>query len=373
MTELNFEVLKRVDPKKWDNELKKNENSVFFQTAEYMMSDEPEKFPLFIYVYDENNGIVGQLALTIIKSQKAYSSYLLKNYTKLISKIGNRGSWVSGPIIHTKDNEVRKKVVQTFLIILNSIVEKYNLMLIDGYSPVQDNIDKDYQNEFKKNGFQIKNFVTFRMELNNDIKNIWKNVKKNARNNVTKAKRVGIEIKEIQNINDLKDYHLLIKKWAVTKGIDILEPLDGIEKNWKNHKAGIERFFLAYQNNELVSGLRVGCFNGIVFTNQVLNSYSKAASVGGPALTWYAIEWAKKNSMRIYDFSGVETPIKDSAHKEQWEELMNYKRKWGGVEFPYYHFLKVINPKKYKFFRLLSRPDWIYRNYKKKKFRRPTH
>ena len=362
----NFEILGTIDPKKWNNELEKNENATFFQTAEYMMSDEPEKFPLFIYIYDDDNKIIGQLALTIIKSQKAYSNSFLKKYIKLISKLGKRGSWVSGPIIHTTNTDLRKKVIQTLIKILDSIIQKYNLMLIDGYTPVQDNIDKDYKNEFKKNGYKIKTFVTFRTDLSKEIQSIWKNVKKNARNDVTKAKRHNVITKEIQNINDLKDYHLLIKKWAVTKGIHVSKPFVGVEKDWKTHQAGIEKFFLAYQNNELISGLRVGCFNGIMHTNQVLNSYSKAGSLGGPALTWFAIEWAKKNGLRIYDFSGVEVPsIRNRTG------LANYKAKWGGDEFPYYHFLKVTDPKKYKFFRLLSKPDWLYREYKKKKFVRP--
>jgi lipid II:glycine glycyltransferase (peptidoglycan interpeptide bridge formation enzyme) len=105
-----------------------------------------------------------------------------------------------------------------------------------------------------------------------------------------------------------------------------------------------------------------------------LNSYSKAASVGGPALTWHAIKWAKERGMRIYDFSGVLAPSddgKNDSYREQWEGLTKYKRKWGGQEYPYYHFIKIIHPLRYKLFRLLTRPDWLYRDYKRKHFERP--
>ena len=80
----------------------------------------------------------------------------------------------------------------------------------------------------------------------------------------------------------------------------------------------------------------------------------------------------KKTGMRIYDFSGGESPTSDERDKkrysEQWESLLTYKRKWGGNEFPYYHVVKVRKDKSYKLFRIISKPDQLFRNYKKKNF-----
>jgi len=80
----------------------------------------------------------------------------------------------------------------------------------------------------------------------------------------------------------------------------------------------------------------------------------------------------KKTGMRIYDFSGGESPTSDERDKkrysEQWESLLTYKRKWGGYEFPYYHVVKVRKDKSYKLFRIISKPDQLFRNYKKKNF-----
>ena len=132
-------------------------------------------------------------------------------------------------------------------------------------------------------------------------------------------------------------------------------------------------FFFAYQDNEIVSGLRVGCFNGIAYTHQVLSTYSKVTSLGGSLLTWHAIEWAKKNGLQIYDFSGIKSPSKNEnklKYNQQWLGLKEYKQKWGGNEFLYYHFVKIQKGSVYKLFRLLSRLDFTYREYKKKHFHR---
>ena len=52
------------------------------------------------------------------------------------------------------------------------------------------------------------------------------------------------------------------------------------------------------------------------------------------------------------------------------KDLLSYKRKWGGDEIPYFHFIKIVNKKSYKLFRLASKPDWIFRNYKKKHYKK---
>lgn len=368
----SFSVLTEVDNNDWDEQLLKNEVSTFFQTFEYVTTEENHKLPLFIYIYDKNENVVGQLALNIISVQPTYSSKKLQSFTNLISKIGNRASWVSGPIIFNE--KYRLEVLQIIFNALSSIVKKYNLMLLDGYTSVTDNIDNNYLEVCKKNGYNVEKFITFRIDLNQDIDIIWKNVSKNGRNDVTKAERLGIEISEITKKNQLVEFFELARKWATTKGIDLCYTEKTIETDWKDLKEKIQHFFLATQNGIIVSGLRVGTFNGIAHTHQVLNSYSKAGSIGGPALTWYAIKWAKTNGFRIYDFSGVKLPSSNHADKEyleKWEGLVKYKRKWGGKENQYYHLIKVSNSIKYKAFRLFSRPDLLLRERKRKAFKRP--
>jgi len=79
--------------------------------------------------------------------------------------------------------------------------------------------------------------------------------------------------------------------------------------------------------------------------------------------------------MKIYDFSGGEAPPSTEKnmkkYDEQWGSLFSYKRKWGGDEVPYYHFIKIFNKDRYKLYRALSKPDMFLRNYKKRHFKRP--
>jgi len=371
-----FEILKKVDKKKWNEDLLKCDYSTFFQTVEFLCTNDSDKYPIFIYIYDEKGETKGQLGITIVKTKKGYATSSSKKIIQLASKLGNRGTWISGPIIHS-NKKSRIEILQTFLKALDVVIKENNLMIIDGYSPPQDPLlDNNYKTEFKKNSYVIEDFLTFVTDLNQSIDTLWKNVKKNARNDITKGEREKIEIKEIQTKKDLEKFELLAKQWAKTKGIEIKNPLVNLEKDWQDLQNNIQKFFLALKDDEILAALRIVCFNKIAYTHQVLNSYSKPGNPGGPLLTWNAIKWAKDSGLKIFDFSGGEAHKKSmqdaKRYSEQWGSLLSYKRKWGGQEFPYYHFIKVKNKKSYKLFRILSTPDRILRNYKKKHFRRQS-
>ena len=73
------------------------------------------KFPQFILVINEKNEIVGQLGLTITKERRAYSTQFLKQVLKIASKLGNRGSWVSGPIIFSDKKKERLEILDLII------------------------------------------------------------------------------------------------------------------------------------------------------------------------------------------------------------------------------------------------------------------
>ena len=369
----HFKISEKINTEEWINNLLKNDYSTFYQNPEYLKKDST-RFPVFIYVYDENKSVKGQLALTVLIQQSTYSTTKLKKYMNLISKIGNRASWVNGPIIHSNNESEKNKILDVFFQAMEKVIEKYNLIILDGYSAPQNlNIDQKYLKKFQSNGFKIEEFVTFVFDMNKTVEELFRNVQKYMRVNVNRAKKRGIKVIEIKTKNQLNDYYNLEKKWISTKGITTEEYEYDLEKDWRKIDTGNEKIFLAYQNEEVISGLRINYFNKIASPVRVLSTYSNLTSLGGPALTWHAIEWSKKSGMKIYDLTGGEAPPKDKnkifTYEKKWGNLLKYKRKWGGNEQAYFHFIKVRKSFKYKIIRLLSKPDQIYRNYKHSKIK----
>ncbi len=368
----SFKILKGIKSEDWNKNLKKSSCSNFFQTAEYLYSqtDSTKKFPLFIYVYDQSGDIKGQIGIVIQKSPFIYSTKLLKPIAKFISIFGSRASWVGGPIIHSNNKESRKEVLKIIIDALEKIAEENNLIMLDGYTPPQDTkMDEEYKAQFKDRKYSITNFITYVTDLSKTEEVIWNKLHKSAKRDIVKAQKNKIIVKELDR-EQLDKFFNLSKIWAKTKGVEKSSNSTMKEKYWDYYKKGIEKVFLAYEDGELVSSHRIGCFNEIVYSHSLVNSYSRPGTVSGPYLTWHALQWAKKNGMKIYDYSGGIDPkdsSRDNAYKKQLNGLMSYKRKWGGQEYPYYHFSLIRKKSSYKIMRGLLKLDWIIKEKKKQK------
>lgn len=361
-----FEILTQVDAAKWNEDLKKSSSSTFFQTVENLTPPSgADYFPIFVYVYDENGNVAGQLGLQIVRTVVIYGSSLFKKFSKFISKITNKGVWVYGPIIHVDDKKSRIEVLQNIMHAVDIISKDYDLVHVLGYAPPCDPlVDDNYKQELIANGYIIEDFVTFIADLNKNTEELWKNVSKKARGDVNRAKKRNITTKEISDLNDFNIYMQISHEWAKTKGLQIADPSYQMDRLWNNYKTGLEKFFLAYQDGKAISGLRISCFNGIAITNTVVNSYSEHTSLGGTLLTWNAIEATKNAGMKIFDFTGQKkTKHNDNNEKEEPENpLLFYKKKWGGEEFPCYLLLKIRKKYAYAIYKILFKIVYFYHN-----------
>jgi len=368
MPHYHFKILTETDAQQWNDALKASTYSTFFQTHEYLKSDSKDRVPIFIYVLDQNNVVVGQLGMQIIGTTVMYSSHFFKKITKLVSSITKRGIWVYGPIMRVNDKTQRLEVLQQILKAVDEVATKYDLVHVEGQTPPLDLlIDNDYKTMLEKNQYSKHNFITFVSDLSQTTDVLWNNVSKKARGDVTRAQKRNFVAKELQTRDELKQYLILNQEWAQTKGLTIADPFQEIDVLWKNHTKGHERFFLAFADGKLISGVRVGCFNGICYTNFVINSYYDSTNLGGTLLTWHVLEWAQKNGMKFYDFSGGPKPV--STSEQQKHSLLFYKSKWGGKEMPYYIFIKSRKKIFYKLYLVLFGLVRNYHNFRKKQIK----
>ena len=296
-----------VNSNDWNSDLKKSNYSTYLQTTENLkISSNGNTFPIFISILDEKDVVVGQLGMLIIKTSVQYGGALFQKLSKISSRISTRGVWLYGPIIHTENKMERIEILRMILKANNEIVDKYNLVFIEGYSaPLDVSLCDNEIKEYKKYGYHSRKYVTFITDLKNPIEDIWENVQKYTKKNVNRSAKRGVSVKELKTFEESKQVISLFKKWGKAKGIVVSDPEQQLKKFWERQNSGFEKTFLAFKEQQLVSSITVSYFNNIVIPVQVLNSYSSIArNLGGPALTWHAIKWAKEFKFAIYDITG---------------------------------------------------------------------
>ena len=88
----------------------------------------------------------------------------------------------------------------------------------------------------------------------------------------------------------------------------------------------MERFFLAYKDDKLISAVRIVCFNGIAYANFVVSSDSESTNLGGSYLTWYTIEWAKNNDYQYFVDESKVRKVKIKTYASNFD--INRKESW---------------------------------------------
>jgi len=357
-----------VDSNNWNSDLKKSNYSTYLQTVENLKINSNENtFPVFISILDEKDAVVGQLGMLIIKTSVQYGSTLFQKLAKMASRISTRGVWLYGPIIHTENKMERIEILRMILKANNEIVDKYNLVFIEGYSaPLDISLYDNEIKEYRKNGYHSKKYVTFITDLKKPIEEIWKNVQKYTKKNVNRSAKRGVVVKELKTFEESKQVISLFQKWGKAKGIVVSDPEQQLKKFWERQNSGLEKTFLAFKEQQLVSSITVSYFNNVVIPVQVLNSYSSIArNLGGPALTWYAIKWAKEFKFAIYDITGG--PLlseSDLVNDKHGMSAIHYKKKWGGKQYTHYYFIKINKKSSYVIYKKLFKMLQWYHNRK---------
>ena len=356
-----------VNSNDWNSDLKKSNYSTYLQTTENLkISSNGNTFPIFISILDEKDVVVGQLGMLIIKTSVQYGGALFQKLSKISSRISTRGVWLYGPIIHTENKMERIEILRMILKANNEIVDKYNLVFIEGYSaPLDVSLCDNEIKEYKKYGYHSRKYVTFITDLKNPIEDIWENVQKYTKKNVNRSAKRGVSVKELKTFEESKQVISLFQKWGKVKGIVVSDPEQQLKKFWERQNSGFEKTFLAFKEEQLVSSITISHFNNIVVPIQVLNSYSSIArNLGGPALTWYAIKWSKEFKFGIYDITGGPLlPENEQVNdKKRPFSLIHYKKKWGGKQYINYHFIKINKKSSYMIYKKLFKILKWYHN-----------
>jgi len=336
---MNFktEISTTADEKTWDKNLLQSKESSAYQSYNWskIYQEGYDSKPIFISVEDNSGKIVGQLLAFI------HNKYYWANATFVVRTIGykaNLGSvlmWWYGPIIHDFSN--RSEIISQILLAVDKVVKKNNIMMIRGSSPPLANSHDDV---FKKNGYGLKPWATYVIDLQQDPDNLYNLLNKKTRYDIRKSEKNALEFEVATDRSSLDEYEQL--KYLAKK-IEGERPGPKnrrfYDAQWKYlQKNGYQKLFLVKHEGKPISGILTVTFNGNIIQHGVVN-YSERDLLGGTFLTWNVIKWGIKMKYLTFDLGGV-NPYHKSAKEKQ---IDFYKSKWEGKLTHYSTYTKILD------------------------------
>lgn len=218
-------------------------------------------------------------------------------------------------------------------------IAKKNKTLAIIIEPHNSNFEKS---QFKSNGFADSKLLyahskTYKIDLTQSEKNIWKNFSENAKRNIQKASKNNINIIILENKkSDIKTkavFYDLMHQLEKIKKIYTLPQKEFYKKAdcFKDHSI----FLFAYHKNQPIAGLWLSVFNGTVtYMHTGINEEGYRLNANY-LLVWEGIKWAKKEGIKIWDFDAVFDERYSREHP-RWRGFSEFKSRFHGilVEYP---------------------------------------
>lgn len=344
------EASEKTDENKWIKNLEQNKASTIYHLPDFSRVYERiyKSKAIFLHVYDKNDNIVAQQLLHLFPEYPWYNLGYLARYTSSKFGLGITLSWIYGPIIFDQQNW--NKIFEIILKNTYDVAKERNVSIITGTTPLN-HVSKSPLLNYD---YSVRDWKTYIINLNNPINFLWGSISKEAKNDVRRARKKNVTIHEVKSQNMLKDYIQLLDMHASNLGIKNENIGQTVYEEWKYliSKNNFAKIFLAYVNDKPISGLTLLTFNGNIIQQKLANLKEYRSFLGGPLLTWHAIEWGTNMHYTTFDLAGA------NPHSNKKEKSIDfYKSKWGGQELKYHKCIKILNKKRANLFSILKFVD----------------
>ncbi len=172
--------------------------------------------------------------------------------------------------------------------------------------------ERDYTTQLLDAGFHASAMsfsptATVLIDLQQDYDEILARMKPKTRYNLRKAERQKITVRE-GDVEDLKTFHKLLVSTAQRQGFPA-ESQTFFLKLWENFKPDeeIKLFITQYENQDL-SGILLITFGETIIYKRGGWFATQKNLKPNEYMHWHAIQWAKSQGFRYYDFEGI-TPL----------------------------------------------------------------
>jgi serine/alanine adding enzyme len=179
-----------------------------------------------------------------------------------------------------------------------------------------------------KNGLAYEEHLNFLIDLTLPKSEIWNAIRSNAQRNVRKARKSGVVIEAVEDMDGVAAAYAVLQK--VYRRIQVPLPDQSLFQAAFDimKPKGMFKIFLAKVKGVEIGALTLLLYKGVItywYTGTLREFSSYRAS---DLLVWHALEWGSENGFHTFDFGGGGKPGEEYG-------VRDFKAKFGGSQVNY--------------------------------------
>ena len=253
--------------------------------------------------------------------------------TKPFLCFGSIGYLPKGPVLAAEDQIIATLITTSILLILKDRHIRYLAVQPPDNGHAFESVLTSFG--FRLSSIELAPTASVLIDLTQPIDEIQANFQRVLRYNIRYGQRKGIKTREGTD-RDLPTFYKLLCKTAIRQNFKP-ESKEYYRNLWEIFGSkGLCKLFFAEYEGEVISGILLLNFSETVFYKRGCWSGRYPNLKPNDYLQWTAIQWAKNNGYKYYDFEGIEREIAaavlrgDSLSAEKRATVSGFKMKFGG-------------------------------------------
>jgi serine/alanine adding enzyme len=301
----------------WNTLLSKSIYSSVFQT------------PAFYDLFNSVSGLSAKVFAVKDESElKALCVVTLQKEPGLKGYFSRRAIIYGGPVLI--ENGSTNYLVDLLRLLSSELIEKsiyLEIRNLNNYS--------GFKNMLNKIGWEYIPYQNFIIDCS-DKEKLFQKFGNNRKRQIKKATKLGVEIKEAENINEIDEYYTILKRIYTEK---IKKPLLPKQFFSEFFNRNLGKFLLVRYKGEIIGGIVCPILKGKCIYELYICGLDEEFKDQHPSImaTWAAMNYANEKNIPVFDFMGAGKPEEEYGVRE-------FKARFGGKEVEYGRFLKVNKP-----------------------------
>lgn len=339
--DFSIENIKNLNSEEWDSFVQSSTEGNFFSTTDYWKVYHSEAYFLLLRV---DGHIIAGLPFAIQNVFPVIGRFFkfCRAETSVI---------VIDDIEIEQANEIKYQTLAFFM----TYLKKQSVILFSITSKIRTSDGV----VFKKLGFKTGRTGTYKIDLTQDINDIYRNFSKGHKSSVQKAIKSNVEIK----FYDKDDAKSRINEFIDLQGSLFDRKKDSFSVLYLKSDGFVKEILdstyhkcymaIAYYNNRPAAGAILVTFKGLIYyylgaSDFSLTRESQAANL----LQFEIIKFAKSEGLTVYDFGTADVVLNPQSPMYG---VYLFKKNFGGYIEEYDSASSVLNPSRYRLMKFLNR------------------